>query len=463
MAKEKHPRGLISLFFTEMWERFGFYTMMAVFVLYMTKTLGWDTVRAGWVYGLFNGAVYILTIGGGAIADRWLGQARTIKLGGLLMALGHALFWYSAPDRIWPFYAGLVSIGFGSGLLKANISVLVGNLYKKGSALKDTGFNIFYMGINIGAFVAPLTATGLNFLADSMGTKEMVDGVEVITPAFNSYNASFGIAAIGMLIGLVIFQLTRKTYESADVINKLKAKEQDDYKHEKPIDPTEQDQIPSAPEEVMDSSEFWQRIAALGALFLISVCFWAVFYQNGSSLTLFAENCTDLGSWLKAETFQTFNPLFIVILTPVLLGFFRLLEKQGRDLNVATKICLGCIMAGLSPLLMVFACLKGGNDDLPIMSPWWLVGTYFLFTIAEILFSPMGLSFVSKVAPPRIRGMMMGFWFGSVGVGAQLSGIFAAFWDKWAHHNFFIVMTCLLFFSAFLVLIFMRLLKKFAK
>jgi len=237
MAKERHPIGLISLFFTEMWERFGFYTMMAVFMLYMKNTLGWDTVRAGWVYGCFNGAVYILTIGGGAIADRWLGQARTIKLGGLFMALGYAFFWYSGPDNLWPFYAGLVSIGFGSGLLKANISVLVGNLYAKGSAIKDTGFNIFYMGINIGAFVAPLAATGLNLLADSMGTTETVGGVEVITPAFNSYNASFGIAAIGMLVGLVIFQLTRKTYEKVDIAKQL--------------DAAKAEQAESIPEEVM--------------------------------------------------------------------------------------------------------------------------------------------------------------------------------------------------------------------
>ncbi|KPK74014.1 MAG: hypothetical protein AMJ79_14830 [Phycisphaerae bacterium SM23_30] len=462
MAKEKHPLGLISLFFTEMWERFGFYTMMAVFVLYMTKTLGWDTVRAGWVYGLFNGAVYILTIGGGAVADRWLGQSRTIKVGGLFMALGYALFCYSSPERVGPFYAGLISIGLGSGLLKANISVLVGNLYEKGSALKDAGFNIFYMGINTGAFLAPLTATALNLIADHYGSKEIVDGVEVITPAFNSYNASFGVAAIGMVIGLIIFQLTRKTYESADVIHKLKTKKQESYKEEKQNVTDEPYQTAPKLEE-MSSSEFWQRITALGALFLISVCFWAVFYQNGSSLTLFAENCTDLGKYLKAETFQTFNPLFIVILTPVLLGLFSVWERQGKDLNVTTKICLGCVVAGLSPMLMVLACLRGGNDDLPIMSPWWLVGTYFLVTVAEILFSPMGLSFVSKVAPPKIRGMMMGFWFGSVGVGAQLSGIFAAYWDTWRHHNFFIVMACLLFFSAILVLIFMKILRKYAK
>ncbi|MCP4712670.1 MAG: peptide MFS transporter, partial [Planctomycetes bacterium] len=302
MAKERHPIGLISLFFTEMWERFGFYTMMAVFTLYMTKTLEWDVSKSAWVYGCFNGAVYILTIGGGAIADRWLGQARTIKTGGLFMALGYALFWYSGKDNLWPFYAGLVSIGFGSGLLKANISVLVGNLYAKGSAIKDTGFNIFYMGINIGAFLAPLTATGLNLLAEARGTTEMIDGAEVIIPAFNSYNASFGIAAIGMLVGLVIFQLTRKTYESVDIAKQLEAEKAE--------------QTAAITDEAMDSTEYIQRLMALGALFLISACFWAVFYQNGSSLTLFAENCTDQGKYLKAELFQMFNPLFIVFLTP---------------------------------------------------------------------------------------------------------------------------------------------------
>jgi POT family proton-dependent oligopeptide transporter len=422
---KNHPPGLRVLFFTEMWERFGFYILMAVFTLYMDESLGWDDSYKGTVYGLFLGAVYFIPIAGGWIADRVLGQRNTIRLGAAIMAVGYTFLAFSSSDRIAFFYIALALVATGTGFFKANISVLVGNLYESGSPLKDTAYNIFYMGVNTGAFLAPLAAT-------------------VFHRVYNSYNISFAAAAVGMVFSIVIFELGKKQYLHADT------------RHRKLTET-------SAALVEMPKSEVRQRIISLGILFAIVIFFWMAFYQNGFALTLFAQRSTLKLDWLQPETYQSFNAGFILLLTPILVSFFTALRKRGKEPSSPGKIFSGMFIAGGSLIIMVFASLAGGDLDQNVMSPGWLISSYFVITIAEILVSPMGLSFVSKVAPPRMRGLMMGCWFGATAIGSYSSGLLGRFYSMFDHHVYFLGLSVLLFLSSFLVIIFMKQLKRFTE
>jgi POT family proton-dependent oligopeptide transporter len=410
-----HPKGLMTLFFTEMWERFGFYTMLAVFTLYMDETLGWSDGQKGQVYGLFLGFVYFTPILGGWIADKFLGYRRTIMLGAVILGAGYALLSFSGPQRIWLFYFSLFIMVIGNGLFKANISVLVGNLYEPGSKLKDVGYNIFYMGINLGALIAPLAA---GYLHDYFG----------------NYNAAFAAAAVGMFLSLIVFEVWKKNYIYAD--NKNKAGSENQAKLE------ESDVSPEKERE---------RIVALGIIFTIVIFFWMSFHQNGFALTLFAQRSTVLHDWLKPEMYATFNPLFILLLTPVIVVFFNWLRKQGKEPSSPAKIGIGMFISGLAMLIMVAASQMGGNADANNMSPNWLISSYFVVTIGELFLSPMGLSFVSKVAPVRMRGLMMGGWFGATAIGNYLSGFIGSFYNTLSHTQFFAILTILLFLSAIMV------------
>ena len=416
-----HPRGLMVLFFTEMWERFGFYTMLAVFTLYMDETLGWSDSYKGQIYGLYLGFVYFTPIAGGWIADKLLGYRKTIILGAIILSLGYFLLSLSGPSLIWIFYFALFVIIIGNGLFKANISVLVGNLYESGSSLKDSGYNIFYMGINLGAFLAPLAATWLH-------------------DYFGSYQPAFAAAGTGMILSLVVFEIWKKRYMHAD---------QRDAHTGAPLDKDEK--IGPAQEK--------ERIFALLTIFAIVIFFWMSFHQNGFALTLFAQRSTVLIDWLKPETYATFNPLFILLLTPLIVVFWNWLRKQGKEPSTPGKIGLGMFISGLALIIMVIACLAGGDADANNMGPQWLISTYFVITIGELCLSPMGLSFVSKVAPARIRGTMMGGWFGATAIGNYLSGLFGGFYNSFSHHLFFGFLVVLLFISAILVRIFLKRLK----
>ena len=423
---KNHPRGLMVLFFTEMWERFGFYIMMAIFYLYMEKNLGWDDDRKGSYYGLFLGMVYFVPILGGFLGDRILGQRNTIRLGAVLMMFGYVALAFSSLERIAFFYAGLVLVAVGTGLFKANISVLVGNLYAEGSKHKDAAFNIFYMGVNLGAALAPLAAT-------------------LISVRYGSYNLSFAAAAVGMVISLIIFQVGTR--------------------HLIPAHAGGSSTAPSAVEQVMDASraEDRQRITALFTLFIIAIFFWVAFYQNGSSLTLFAERSTLKLDWLKPETYQFFNPFFILVLTPMLVAAFGRLREKGLEPSSASKIFAGMAIMGFSVLIMVFASHAGGDRDQNLASPMWLISSYFAVTVSEILVSPMGLSYVSKVAPARMRGLMMGCWFGSTAIGSYGSGLLGKYYGQFQHHDFFLLIAALPFVSALLVLPFLKRLNRFSR
>ena len=424
MFKE-HPKGLRVIFFTEMWERFGFYIMMAVFTLYMDEKLGMSDSQKGNIYGLFLATVYFMPIFGGWLADKLIGHINTLRLGAFTMVFGYTFLALSSRSRIFLFYLALILISTGTGLFKVNTSVLVGNLYSSTSKLKDVAYNIFYMGVNLGAFLAPIAAT-------------------LIHNVFSSYNISFGAAGVGMAIGIIVFETGKKTLRYAD---RGVAKG----------NPQPEEEI-----RVISREEEKQRIISLGILFLIVIFFWTAFYQNGFALTLFAQRSTIKSTILKPETYQVFDPFFILILTPAVVVLFNYLRSKGREPSSAVKIFWGMLISVISMIIMVFACKAGGDLDQNIMSPMWLISTYFVVTVSELLISPIGLSFVSKVSPPKKRGLMMGFWFGATALGSYASGLFGGFYSTLQHHTFFMILAGGLIIPAIFVLLFMKPLKRFS-
>lgn len=425
MLKE-HPRGIFVLFFTEMWERFGFYIMMAVLVLYMDSEFNWSDSVKGDHYGIFLGIVYFIPLLGGYLGDKILGQIKTLTIGAVLMAIGYAALAASSKDQLATFYVGLFLVAFGTGIFKVNISVLVGLLYTDKPHLKDAGFNIYYMGVNVGATIAPLAAT---FLGSYYG----------------DYRYSFAAASVGMVLCLFVFYAG---------INKIK-----DFDTSKLRKNNINNQDTKAP---MPSSEFNQRIVTLIILFTVVIFFWMAFYQNGFALTLFAERSTAVYDWLRPETYQFFNPFFILVLTPILLGFLSRLNKRGKEPATPLKIFIGMLIMGISMVVMVAASSAGGDADANNMSPAWLISTYFVVTLSEILISPMGQSYVSKVAPPKIQGLMMGGWFMATAIGSYASGLLGKFYSDFSHSEYFLILTGILIFSAALAFVSMNKLKRFA-
>jgi POT family proton-dependent oligopeptide transporter len=417
------------IFFTEMWERFGFYILIAIFVLYMDNEFDWSDAKKGDFYGWFLGAVYFIPVLGGWFGDKLFGQIRTIILGAILMIFGYVALASSSPTRLIFFYLGLILVAFGTGIFKVNMAVLVGNLYRDRTELKDAGFNIYYMGVNVGAALAPLAAT-------------------VIGNVFHSYRISFWAAAIGMTLSLIIFQIGKKSLKRADI------KQADTEQVPNKIEPDYRE---------MSKAEERARIVTLVTLFTIVIFFWIGFYQNGFTLTLFAQRSTIRSDILRPETYQFFNPFFILVLTPFLLSYFKRLAIKGKEPSTPAKIFMGMLIMASSMIIMVFASLSGGNLDQNIMSPSWLISTYFFVTLAEILISPMGQSFVSKVSPPRIQGLMMGFWFSATAMGSYGSGLIGKFYSDFEHHHYFLLLFGLLIFSGILVLISLRRLKRFAE
>ena len=428
---KNHPKGLRYIFFTEMWERVGFYTLMAVLVLYMDKVLGWSDSRKGDLYGIFLALCYFVPLLGGWLGDRVFGRRNTVRTGAALMALGYVGLALSSPGQVTSFYLGLLLVGVGTGIFKVNMAVLVGNLYVERPQHKDTAFNIFYMGVNIGAAVAPLLAT-------------------FVSATFHSYNISFWICAAGLLLALIIFKVGSPHIAPADF----------KVGRGRPA-PAPTNAAAGTGADSLRKEE-GRRIATLITLFVIVIFFWVAFYQNWFALTLFAERSTRIFKFLRPETYQFFEPFFIILLTPVLLALFARLGRARREPPTPVKIFLGMVIMSVAMMIMVAASLGGGNRDVNIMSPLWLVGTYFFVTLAEILISPMGQSFVSKVAPPRLQGLLMGGWFAATAIGSYASGFMGKFYSRFAHHEYFILLTGLLAVAALLVLAFLKKLRRFA-
>jgi POT family proton-dependent oligopeptide transporter len=437
--------------------------MLAIFVLYLDEYFHFRNV--GQIYGLYLAFVYFTPILGGFIADQ-IGFRRAITAGAVMMAIGYGLIavplpespereqqvltaeqqyqqvrqqyearyeaareaaqaagvnldWdeeapeYDGPARTSRrplFYLALVILILGNGLFKPNISVMVGNLYPEGSPLKDSAFNIFYMGINIGALAAPLAAAALR---NSLG-----------------WSWAFGASALGMVFSLLIFQGFRRHILHAEIGRSSESTVQ--------IKP-------------MSAAESRQRITALLIIYLLVIVFWMSFHQNGFTMTLFARDSTGpiFGYQIPPEVFATFNPLFVVAFTPLVVLFWGWRRKHGKEPSTPGKIGIGMVLTALSFALMALAGHAGGNFGR--VSPLWLVSSYAVVTTGELCLSPMGLSFCSKVAPPKVRGLMMGCWFGATAVGNYLAGLIEFLWDHWLHSQFFgfLVVTCLL--SAFLL------------
>ncbi|HKK68701.1 MAG TPA: peptide MFS transporter [Bacteroidales bacterium] len=447
-----HPRGLATLFFTEMWERFSYYGMRAILVLFMVDAisrggLGLDDKTATAIYGLYTMFVYLLALPGGWLADKFLGLQKAIWYGGIIIALGH--FSMAIPGNN-TFYLGLILIVIGTGLLKPNISSIVGGLYGEDEqARRDAGFSIFYMGINIGAFIAPLI------------TGYLGEGI--------NWHYGFAAAGVGMVFGLVQYKLTEKYLGNIgkepeqidDPVKQLKR-----HKSIKnglwvltilfsllvigamagvyTIDPVT---IADASgiiifflviayflyvyiaEELTGDQK--KKIGVIAALFIFSAIFWSGFEQAGSSLNLFAERYTDrdIFGWLMpASWLQSVNPVFIIVLAPVFGWLWVALAKKNLEPSTPVKFALGLIFLGLGFLVMMFASyyVIGGNQVLPT----WLIMTYLLHTTGELCLSPVGLSAVTKLAPKKLVGQMMGVWFMSVAFGNLIAGRVAGQFDQ---------------------------------
>ncbi len=384
-----HPSGLSTLFFTEMWERFSYYGMRAFLILYMVHALGFDDKHAGAVYGTYTGSVWFAAIFGGIIADRWLGRYRSVLLGGIIIALGHFTLAFKALPL---FYTGLSLIVIGTGLLKPNVSTLVGSLYEQGDARRDAGFSIFYMGINLGAFIGPIVA---GYLAQKV-----------------DWHLGFACAGVGMTLGLIQYVLGRARL--APALARLAAQP-------KPGSGGAADPGPRG----FTTAE-WKRIAAVVVFFLAASLFWAAYEQAGSTLNLFADRYTRtevLGFSFPSSWFVSVQAGFVILLAPVFAWLWVWLGS--REPSSPAKFAIALLFAGLAFLLLVPAGVmaQGGVK----VSPLWLVGAYFIEELGELSLSPVGLSVVTKLAPTRIVGLMMGVWFLSNALGNKLAGWSAGF------------------------------------
>jgi proton-dependent oligopeptide transporter, POT family len=399
-----HPAGLSTLFFTEMWERFSYYGMRAFLILYMTAPaaaggLGFADARAASIYGTYTGSAWGASILGGLVADRLLGQYRSALLGGVIIAAGHFTLAFKALPF---FYTGLALIVLGTGLLKPNVSTLVGSLYAPGDTRRDAGFSIFYMGINLGAFIGPLVA---GYLA------QRVD-----------WHMGFACAGIGMAFGVAQYILGKKRLDAA--IDRLKQQPKAGR-----TQTTSADTGPTSTSAGFTAAE-WKRMGAIVIFFLAAVLFWGGYEQAGSTLNLFADRYTRLDVWgfsFPSSWFQSVQPIFVIILAPVFAWIWTRLGP--REPSVPAKFAVGLIFMSLAFLVIVPAGAMAQSGEGVRVSPWWLIASYGISEIGELCLSPVGLSAVTRLAPVRIVGLMMGVWFLSNAFGNKLAGWAAGFFS----------------------------------
>ena len=453
-----HPRGLSTLFFTEMWERFSYYGMRALLLLYMTAPvaaggLGFDTAQGGAIYGLYTSMVYMMTLPGGWVADRFIGPRRAVLYGGLIISAGH--FSMAVPTLV-TFYVGLFLIVIGTGLLKGNVSVIVGKLYGPEDGRRDAAFSIFYMGINLGAFLAPLVCGYL--------------GQQV------SWHLGFAAAGFGMLIGVVQYSLGSRHLgdaglhpapsESPEAAARLKSRATlwggvlaavvvlvggGAATGLLPITATQVSDAAGGFLLILTVGFFawlylspgWtreerKRLYVIGVLFVAAALFWSVFEQAGSTLNLFADRNTDtriMGRPFPSSWYQSMNSLFIFTLAPVFAWIWVKLASAGKEPSSPAKFSFGLVFVGLGFLILVLPA--GSAEQGTLVSPWWLVATYFLHTVGELSLSPVGLSAMTTLAPARIAGLMMGVWFLATSVGNFIGGRAAGFYETFALPSLF--------------------------
>jgi proton-dependent oligopeptide transporter, POT family len=415
-----HPRGLTYLFTTEMWERFSYYGMRALLVLYMVKYLllpGHDDVIglgalrgvlesafgplgvqpfASQIYGLYSGFVYLTPLFGGWLADLVVGQRRTVILGAALMAVGHFMMAFEPL-----FLLALLTLILGNGAFKPNISTQVGGLYGPGDHRRDRAYSIFYVGINVGAFLAPLVC---GTLGEALG-----------------WHYGFAAAGVGMTIALAVY-LYAMPMLPPDEMHKAKAAGLD--------------------KNALDRNE-WRAILALIALFLPTTMFWATYEQQGNTIALWADTHTDrtidLIVWhgeIPVTWFQAFNPFMIFAFTPLIIAFWAWQEKRGMEPSTVIKMALGCFGVALSYLIMAGAAWSAGGKS---ATWWWLFAYFVVITIGELYVSPIGLSLVSKIAPAHMISTMMGLWLGTSFIGNFVAGWLGSFWSFMDKMSFFIM------------------------
>ncbi|RLV61421.1 MFS transporter [Parashewanella curva] len=401
-----HPKGLFLLFTTELWERFSYYAMRAILVLYLVDKvksegghgLGWTQADAISLYGTFTGLVYLTPLIGGWIADNFLGQRKTIMIGGALMALGQ--FTLALPHAWLPgmetevFYLGLFTLIIGNGLFKPNISTMVGDLYEEGDHRRDGAFTIFYMGINVGAFLSGIV-------------------VGLVVAAFDgNYQAGFFAAGVGMVLSLIIQMVfAQKLLGNIGTVPAAKLeRERNAAKgqvRKEPLTKIERD-----------------RIKVIMVMGLFTIVFWAGFEQAGGLMNLFTNDFTDrmIGSWEVPTTwFQSLNAMFIVIFAPVIASIWVRMGKN--EPNSPVKFAMGLFFLAVGFLFMMGAVVEMGGDATAKSSMWWLVGAYFFHTIGELCLSPIGLSMVTKLAPLRLASLMMGAWFLFIAMANKIGGV----------------------------------------
>lgn len=533
---KNHPKALPFLFFSEMWERFGYYLMIGIFTLYLKDSVagfGMTEAEASDLYGTFIAFVFLTPFVGGLLADRVLGYRRSITIGGIMMGAGYCLM---SIHSLTMLYVSMLLVILGNGFFKPNISTLLGNVYNtpEFKEKKDEGYNIFYMGINIGAFVC-------NFFGAAL--YNMI-----------GWGAAFIAAGVGMFIGIIIFWSGTKHFKHVDVIKPVAEGDMSLWKILGVI------LLPSIafgtigfllPEPLVGSHStdaflfgcvpivfFYGRlytkspkeekrpIAAMLAIFAVVILFWAVFKQNGSTLNTWADRYTDReipesvvpvlsklqlveeNAYVKdsfvvmdkqfrvadktkkevtyppyyknipakqlpkeGETmnlfntnlFQSVNPFWVVALTPLVLAFFAFLKRKGKEPSTPAKIAFGLTISALSCFVMVAAVYANENGALK-SSPWWFISSYAVITIGELFLSPMGLSLVSKLSPPRLTALMMGGWFLATSIGNKMSGVLSSLWDGYEHKaNFFLVNFVLLSIAALLMFAMLKWLNKIFK
>lgn len=521
VATDRHPKGLYVLFASEMWERYSFYTVNAMLALYLRDAVqgfGFTAAEATGVSATYLAAVYASPLFGGLIADLFLGFRRSIIVGACFFIAGHALL--GIPGNIMVVYAALACLVIGNGFFKPNVSSMVGNLYPEGSHLKDKAYLIFYMGINIGATLAPIIA---GFVRPKYG-----------------FHPAFFLGAVGMVISLIVFIAGTKHVRHADRIRgKGDFTRADGSRDMQDAVATAEDLPPVLNESAkqMEAVPEWKRIMALIVVFLIVIVFWMIFHQNSLTLTFWAEDHT---RWTFIEAggilSNAINPLYIIILSLPLAAFWTWLDKRGKEPSTPTKMMFGMILTGLSMLVLYFASVANGftapafrvikaeagqtyvqiakeaREYLKITMPptqvevieegkpvqkeawpvtvnggtvqpgdfvrleshtpaqittapttkaslWWLLLLYAIISLGELMLSPMGLSLVSKVAPIRWRGLMMGGWFLATAIGNALTAI-GVYWDRWSHAQFFLTLAIMAWIMAIVLFILLRPLKK---
>jgi POT family proton-dependent oligopeptide transporter len=421
VQQKGHPKGLYLLFFTEMWERFSYYGMRAILILYLTKKLmegglGMEESKAMLLYGYFTGLVYFTPLIGGWLADKYLGKRLSITIGGITMMIGQFVLF--SMTNMTGLYLGLFLLIIGNGFFKPNISTLVGGLYKDGDSRRDSAFSIFYMGINLGALLAPFV---IGYFTDNLFKTENTDG----TIAYG-YRYGFLASGVGMLLGQLIFNTFAQKY-LGDLGKKPVAHIDDNSELAESMK-----SVNPVTGEVLNSAQEKQRISVIFILFLFAVFFWAGFEQAGSSLSLYTDkfiNRNVFGFEIPTSWFQSVNPIFIVTLAPLFAMFWS--SKLGSKLSTPIKMGVGMVILGIGFWFMLGAVAErnanGNIEDIANKAGiMWLIMTYLLHTIGELCLSPVGLSVVTKLSPPKLASILMAVWMLSSSVANFIGGFVAS-------------------------------------